>query len=62
MIWASTPAVLWTANRPQEKGIHVHVNEGPRRVVDDTFSEVLLDGKPLNRRALLDAMIAKTLT
>jgi hypothetical protein len=24
-VWASTPAVLWTANRPQERGIHVHV-------------------------------------
>ncbi len=24
-IWASTPAVLWTAVRPQERGIHVHV-------------------------------------
>ena len=62
MIWASTPAVLWTANRRQEKGIHVHVNEGARRIIDDTFSEVLLNGKALDRRALLDAMIAKTLT
>ena len=23
-LWASTPAIIWTADRPQEKGIHVH--------------------------------------
>ena len=41
-VWASTPAVLWTAARPQEVGIHVHVHDGPKRIVDDTFGQVML--------------------
>ena len=61
MIWASTPAVLWTADRPQEKGIHVHVIKDGERVEDDTFSEVVLNGKPLDRADLLKAMVAKTI-
>jgi len=60
-IWASTPAVLWTGDRPQEKGIHVHVHNRNERIVDDTFSEVLLDGKPLSRSDLIDRMILRTL-
>jgi hypothetical protein len=62
MVWASTPAILWTADRPQESGIHVHVNDGAKRVVDDTFAEVVLEGIPLDRGALLTAMIEKTIT
>lgn len=27
-LWSSTPAVVWTADRPQEKGIHVHIYRG----------------------------------
>jgi hypothetical protein len=60
-IWASTPAIVWTAARPQEFGIHVHVHDGASRIIDDTFSEVILDGKPLQRSALIDAMIARTI-
>jgi hypothetical protein len=62
-IWASTPAVVWTANRPQEKGIHVHVYEGTgvRRVIDDTFAKVILNGEPLNRKSLWENMIQNTL-
>lgn len=62
-IWASTPAVLWTANRPQEKGIHVHVyeGEGVRRIVDDTFAIVQYKGKPLDRKMLWEKMVQNTL-
>ena len=59
-IWPSTPAILWTANRPQEKGIHVHVYEGKKRIVDDTFSEVVLDGKPLCRKELFERLVERT--
>ena len=59
--WASTPAVVWTANRPQEKGIHVHVYDGAGRIVDDTFGEVLYKGYLLNRKALWNSMIQNTL-
>lgn len=59
-VWASTPAILWTAARPQEFGIHVHVHEGHTRVVDDTFAEVSLGGKILDRPSLIRAMIKRT--
>ena len=61
-IWASTPAVLWTADRPQEEGIHVHVERGCSRVIDDTFSEVILNGKSLERKEVLQAMFKQTIT
>lgn len=60
-VWASTPAIVWTASRPQEYGIHVHVHAGTDRVIDDTFGEVILDGKPLVRADLLQAMIDRTI-
>ena len=60
-IWASTPAVLWTADRPQEEGIHVHVERGCSRVIDDTFSEVILNGKSLERKDVLQAMFKQTI-
>jgi hypothetical protein len=59
-IWASTPAIVWTAARPQEFGIHVHVHEGTKRIVDDTFGEVILNGKALNRSELIESMIARS--
>ena len=60
-VWASTPAIVWTAARPQEFGIHVHVHKGAERIVDETFGEVILNGKPLQRAALIDAMIARSI-
>jgi len=62
-MWSSTPAVLWTANRPQERGIHVHVYEGDstHRIVDDTFAEVILDGQALDRKQLWQRMTDNTL-
>nr|QQZ50554.1 hypothetical protein JKL49_03150 [Phenylobacterium glaciei] len=59
-VWASTPAIVWTAERPQEFGIHVHVHDGTSRIVDDTFGEVKLDGAPLERAKLIEAMIARS--
>lgn len=61
-IWASTPAVIWTAERPQEFGIHVHVHDGTNRIIDDTFGAVSLNRKLLSRAALLEMMIARTVT
>jgi hypothetical protein len=60
-IWASTPSIIWTAKRPQEKGIHVHVNRGAKRIVDDTFSEVVLDGRKLSRKCLYQNMKSATI-
>lgn len=60
-VWASTPAIVWTATRAQELGIHVHVHQGRQRIVDDTFGEVLLRGERLDRENLIQAMIARTI-
>ena len=60
-LWSSTPAVLWTANRPQEKGIHVHVYEKGRRIIDDTFGTVILKGQQLDRQLMWRNMVENTL-
>ncbi|MGV6475001.1 hypothetical protein [Azotobacter vinelandii] len=62
-IWASTPAVVWTANRPQEKGVHVHIYSPERGkiLIDDTFSEVIYRGRPLSRTTLWNTMIEQTI-
>lgn len=59
-IWSSTPAVLWTANRKQEKGIHVHIEKEGKRIVDDTFGDVVLKGKKLDRDILLATMLERS--
>jgi hypothetical protein len=63
-IWSSTPAVVWTADRPQEHGIHVHIYEsgiGGRKVEDNTFGLVIYKGKPLDRKSLWQQMTENTL-
>ena len=60
-IWASTPAVLWTAERQQERGIHVHVYRDGKYEIDNTFGTVIYKGKPLLRKALIDVMVANTI-
>jgi hypothetical protein len=65
-LWSSTPAIVWTADRPQEKGIHVHIYETTieqrRRIVDDTFGEVIYKGTSLNRKMLWQSMANNTLS
>lgn len=64
-IWSSTPAVVWTANRPQERGIHVHIYEGSiegrRRIEDNTFGEVIYKGVVLDRKLLWRQMTNNTI-
>ena len=60
-IWASTPAVLWTADRCQEKGIHVHLEKCGTRIVDETFGQVILNGRELDRDELIQKMLGKTI-
>lgn len=61
IVWSSTPAIVWTAERAQERGIHVHIldKEG-NKVVDDTFGEVIFDGAALDRDRLLQMMLANS--
>ena len=60
-IWASTPAVLWTSRRPQERGIHVHLSIDGKREFDDTYGSVIYRGAELRRADLLATMIENTL-
>jgi len=48
-IWAS---IIWTSEKPEEEGIHVHLYGSPRSepVIDETFSTVRIDGFDLNQR------------
>jgi hypothetical protein len=59
-VWASTPAVLWTAARPQERGIHVHVYKDGKYLVDDTYGTVIYKAQELQRSELLEMMVANT--
>jgi uncharacterized protein (DUF983 family) len=48
-VWASNPALLWTAERPEEKGLHVHAFTEPGQFAfDETFSSVIIDGIALD--------------
>jgi hypothetical protein len=41
-------------------GIHVHVHDGQTRLVDETYAEVTLEGKALERSSLIKAMIDRS--
>ena len=57
-VWASTPAFLWKADRPQVVGIHVHAYDAKgARQIDETYGAVTLDGRHLDRAELLKAMM-----
>jgi hypothetical protein len=60
-VWASTPAVLWTADRSQEEGVHVHVMKDGKRIVDETFGTVTLEGEQLDRNVLIEKMVSATI-
>jgi transposase-like protein len=50
-IWGSNPALLWTSEKCEEEGIHVHafLEQGQEEAaVDDTFSAVTIDGIKLD--------------
>jgi len=49
-VWGSNPALLWTARRVEEEGIHVHVasEDGSSTIIDETFSRVTVDGVHLD--------------
>ncbi|MDR3492369.1 MAG: hypothetical protein P4M12_10070 [Gammaproteobacteria bacterium] len=48
-IWGSNPSIVWTASRAEESAIHVHAYANhERRVIDNTYSVVCLDGEYLD--------------
>lgn len=61
-VWGSNPAVLWTAGRSEEAGIHVHAwGDGDRLVVDDTFGSVIIDGRRLDVTQVRTLMVQQSL-
>jgi hypothetical protein len=59
-VWSSTPAVLWTGDLAQEMGIHVHIYQGKKKILDNTFGKVTgFDGSHLERDKLLAIMLDK---
>lgn len=61
-VWGSNPAVLWTAERNEEAGIHVHAWEDSQRlVIDDTFGSVIIDGLRLDDAQVRTLMVQKSL-
>lgn len=48
-LWGSHSAILWTAPRQEEYGIHVHCyDELGKEVVDETYGSVEIDGVEIN--------------
>jgi len=53
-LWASNPAILWTADRPEHKGIHVHayINDNGDKALDETYKNVVVDGVKIDEEQL----------
>ena len=50
-IWGSNPAILWTNEKHEDSGIHVHVyseNDPASLKYDETFGKVVVDGLELD--------------
>jgi hypothetical protein len=48
-IWGSNPAIVWTATRSEEEGIHLHAFDSTNKIViDDTYSALNIDGVDLD--------------
>ncbi|HAT9729383.1 TPA: hypothetical protein JBD73_03555 [Legionella pneumophila subsp. pneumophila] len=48
-IWGSNPSIIWTAKRLEESAIHIHAyNENGKRIIDNTYGSVSLDGHKLD--------------
>jgi hypothetical protein len=62
MMWPSTPAVFWSRNEPEVWGVHVHAWDKAtgKLTIDDTYGEVWLDGKQVDRAELFQQMVEAT--
>lgn len=59
-IWASNPAILWTAPRPEEEGIHIHLYEKGKKVIDETYGRVIINGREIDPESTRILMAQKT--
>jgi hypothetical protein len=60
-VWASNPALIWSADRPEEEGLHVHAYSAGECVVDDTFGRVRIDGVELDEKQVQYLMAQQAL-
>lgn len=62
MMWPSTPAIFWSRTEPEVWGVHVHAWDKAtgKLTHDDTYGEVWLDGKQVDRSELFQKMIEAT--
>ena len=62
-IWGSNPSILWTSNKSQETGIHVHAYNSDTDLpsIDDTFAQVEIDGYILDEVQVRTYMAQMTL-
>ncbi|MFK8067143.1 MAG: hypothetical protein AB8D52_02765 [Gammaproteobacteria bacterium] len=60
-LWVSTPAIVWTANQPQKKGLHVHVYDKDKCIINDTFGKVIYEGLELTRDEMWENTTRNTL-
>jgi hypothetical protein len=59
-IWGSNPALLWTAEKNEEAGIHIHAfDQDGKTAVDETFANVTIDNIALNP-ALVRILMAQS--
>jgi transposase-like protein len=62
-VWGSNPAFLWTSRKSEEEGIHVHAykEDGRPPEIDETYSEVNIDGTDLDAHLVRTLMAQLTL-
>jgi transposase-like protein len=60
-IWGSNPALVWTARRSEQEGIHLHVlsEDGSSAILDETYLRVTIDGVPIDD-AMLRILMAQS--
>lgn len=58
-LWGTHPAILWTAIREEDEGIHVHAYHAGEEsaFVDETYGAVSIDGIELDPRAIRSFMV-----
>ena len=62
-IWGSNPAIIWSSEKPEEEGIHVHAYkvECETPDLDDTFATVEIDGVKLDPNMVRTLMAQNSL-
>ena len=63
-IWGSNPAIIWTAERDEESGIHVHAYKDVKEnkpCIDETFGRVIIDSIELDGAQIRSLMVQQSL-